>query len=190
MRNIFLAFNVLMTLGVFLELALLYVKHSPNGSLRFTIQSSQSMRVRFSPNQSIPNMTSKSYMLNTISVTSITHYNNATLPSLTLWVAIKSTWAEVDTIRVVSKGSNFKWASSTNPLEINECLKQKSNSIKPKWPKTSNVPVTIASGLLVLLVVVAWATACSYCCWALRPLWFCRAGRLAICYKVLSLATL
>ena len=90
LRIIFLAFSAVMTLGILLEVAPLYVKLSPDESLRVTIRVSQSIRAQFLPSQPIPKMTSKSCILNTIKADSMTHPDSVTLPPLTLWVAIKS----------------------------------------------------------------------------------------------------
>ena len=138
-----------MMLGVLLDVAPLYVKLSPDGSLRVTIQVSQSIRAWFSPSPSIRNMTSKFCIFNTIKVAYMTCPDTVALPPLTLWVAINSLWARVDTDRMISKGSFSRCAKSTNFSDTNDCVELESNSTKAHWPKTGSVPVTTASGTSV-----------------------------------------
>ena len=154
------------------------VKLSPEGSLRVTIQISQSIRAQFSPSQSIPKMTSKSYKLNTINAASMTRPDTVTLPPLTLWEAINSSWARVDTDRMISMGSFSRCANSTNFSDTNDCVEPESNNTKAKWPKMGSVPVTTASNASACLPVVAWAIARPCCCWAPpTPLiLYCRIG--------------
>ena len=102
--------------------------------------------------------------------------HTVTLPPLTLWVAINSSWVGVDINRVVSKGSFSRCTNSMNSSDTNDCVGPESNKTKAKWQKMGSVLVTTASGASACLVVIACATARPYCCLATRPLWFCVVG--------------
>ena len=148
---------------------------SPIRGLKVTFLALQSMRARFSPNQSIPKITSKSCIHRTIRDATSYRPATITLSPLTLWVTIRYLFSDVDTVRGNCKGSSSKFADFTNPSEIKEWVALESNNVNARWSKIGSVLVTTMSVPSTFLVVIAWATARVYCV-APRPLWFFPTG--------------
>ena len=141
----------------------LNLKVSPLGGVNIT-SLWQSMLAKFSANQSISSMTSKSVISTTFKSTWMVCPAITTCPSFTLFFVTKSTLAGVPTDNACIKGSTTNPACLTNGKATKELVEPESKNVNAKCPSIESVPVTTVLDVPASLLVITYALVCGRVC--------------------------